>query len=119
MTKEFTLRRGLAWVATFSIVDVACGHQPTSSEDATMWILLNDEIFTYTGLRRELLGHDYSSRLLQTRKSSSIFTKHCGECFGRLRGMFGRRNRKLVLARDRVGKKPLLYFSDGARLIFA
>ena len=125
MTKEFTLRRGLAWAAaSFSIIDAACGHQPISNEDETVWVLLNGEIYNYPELRRELLGHGHKFTTTSDTEVIVHLYEDCGEqCFGRLRGMFSialwdARNRKLVLARDRVGKKPLFYFSDGARVIF-
>jgi asparagine synthase (glutamine-hydrolysing) len=107
-----------------SIIDVACGHQPISNEDETVWVLLNGEIYNYPELRRELLGHGHKFTTTSDTEVIVHLYEHCGEeCFGKLRGMFSialwdARNRKLVLARDRVGKKPLFYFSDGARVIF-
>jgi len=107
-----------------SIIDVAGGHQPISNEDGTIQVLLNGEIYNYPELRKELLhrGHCFSTRS-DTEAIVHLY-EECGvECFARLRGMFSiaiwdSRGRKLVLARDRVGKKPLFYAADATRIVF-
>src|SRR5713226_2149955 len=84
MTKEFTLRRGLAWAAaSFSIIDAACGHQPISNEDETVWVLLHGEIYNYTELRRELLRHGHKFTTTSDTEVIVHLYERCGEgCSG-------------------------------------
>jgi len=107
-----------------SIIDLAGGHQPMSNEDGTVWVLLNGEIYNYPELRAELLqrGHKFVTKS-DTEAIVHLYEEFAEGCFARLRGMFSialwdSRNRKLVLARDRVGKKPLFYAADGGRILF-
>ena len=107
-----------------SIIDLAGGHQPMSNEDGTIWVLLNGEIYNYPELRVELLqrGHKFATKS-DTEAVVHLYEEYGHECFGKLRGMFSiaiwdSKNRKLVLARDRVGKKPLFYAADGVRILF-
>ena len=107
-----------------SIIDVDGGHQPVSNEDGRIWVMLNGEIYNYPELRHELVsrGHRFSTR--SDAETIVHLYEECGEeCFARLRGMFAialwdSRNRKLLLARDRVGKKPLFYAADAKRILF-
>ncbi len=107
-----------------SIIDLAGGHQPMSNEDGTIWVLLNGEIYNYPELRSELLGrgHKFTTKS-DTEAIVHLYEDFAEGCFAKLRGMFSvalwdSRNRKLVLARDRVGKKPLFYAADGKRILF-
>jgi asparagine synthase (glutamine-hydrolysing) len=107
-----------------SIIDLAGGHQPMSNEDGTIWVLLNGEIYNYPELRAELLqrGHKFTTQS-DTEAIVHLYEDCAEGCFAKLRGMFSiaiwdSRNRKLVLARDRVGKKPLFYAADGKRILF-
>jgi asparagine synthase (glutamine-hydrolysing) len=107
-----------------SIIDVAGGHQPLSNEDGSIWVLLNGEIYNYPELRQELLarGHVFSTRS-DTEAIVHLYEDYGEECFARLRGMFAialwdSKNRKLLLARDRAGEKPLFYYQDKRRLLF-
>jgi asparagine synthase (glutamine-hydrolysing) len=107
-----------------SIIDVAGGHQPISNEDGSLWVMLNGEIYNYPELRRELdsRGHRFSTRS-DTETIVHLYEEYGEKCFERLRGMFAialwdSRERKLLLARDRVGKKPLYYAADGRRIVF-
>jgi asparagine synthase (glutamine-hydrolysing) len=107
-----------------SIIDLAGGHQPMSNEDGTVWVLLNGEIYNYPELRVELLqrGHTFATKS-DTEAIVHLYEDHAEGCFAKLRGMFSiaiwdSRNRKLVLARDRVGKKPLFYAADDKRILF-
>jgi len=107
-----------------SIIDLAGGHQPMSNEDGTIWVLLNGEIYNYPELRADLLanGHKFTTKS-DTEAIVHLYEDHAEDCFARLRGMFSiaiwdSRNRKLVLARDRVGKKPLFYAVDSKRILF-
>jgi asparagine synthase (glutamine-hydrolysing) len=107
-----------------SIIDVAGGHQPISNEDGSIWVMLNGEIYNYPELHRELSGrgHRFSTRS-DTETIVHLYEEYGEECFTRLRGMFAialwdSRGRKLLLARDRVGKKPLFYAANGKRILF-
>jgi asparagine synthase (glutamine-hydrolysing) len=107
-----------------SIIDLAGGHQPMSNEDGTVWVLLNGEIYNYPELRAELLqrGHKFATKS-DTEAIVHLYEDLAEGCFARLRGMFSiaiwdSRCRKLVLARDRVGKKPLFYAADSERILF-
>jgi asparagine synthase (glutamine-hydrolysing) len=107
-----------------SIIDVSGGHQPISNEDGTIWVMLNGEIYNYPELRKDLLdrGHKFTTRS-DTESIVHLYEEHGEDCFRRLRGMFAialwdSRERKLLLARDRVGKKPLFYATNQKRLLF-
>jgi asparagine synthase (glutamine-hydrolysing) len=107
-----------------SIIDVAGGHQPISNEDGTIWVMLNGEIYNYPELSKEMLsrGHRLATRS-DTETIVHLYEEYGEECFARLRGMFAiiiwdSRNRKLLMARDRVGKKPLFYAADRKRIMF-
>ena len=107
-----------------SIIDVAGGHQPMSNEDGTIWVLLNGEIYNYPELRQELLarGHQFATRS-DTEAIVHLYEEYGEECFARLRGMFAivlwdSRQRQVLLARDRLGKKPLFYFANRNRILF-
>jgi asparagine synthase (glutamine-hydrolysing) len=107
-----------------SIIDVAGGHQPMSNEDGTVWVVQNGEIYNFQELRERLVrgGHTL------TTKSDTEILVHLYEDLGpdfvrELDGMFAialwdDRRKRLVLARDRFGKKPLLYAEAGGRLWF-
>jgi asparagine synthase (glutamine-hydrolysing) len=108
-----------------SIIDVAGGHQPIANEDGTIWTVQNGEIYNFQQLRARLEGNGHRF----TTKSDTEIIVHLyeemGEQFAReLDGMFAiaiwdDRRKKLLLARDRFGKKPLLYAEAGGRLWFA
>jgi asparagine synthase (glutamine-hydrolysing) len=107
-----------------SIIDVAGGRQPISNEDETVWVLLNGEIYNYASLRQELMsyGHKFATKS-DTEAIVHLYEQYGEECFARLRGMFAiaiwdSKQRRLLLARDRVGKKPLYYFADKKQVIF-
>ena len=109
-----------------SIIDLRPeGRQPMSNEDGTLQIVFNGEIYNFEELRPWLLhqGHRFRSKT-DTEVILHLYEELGLKCLDRLRGMFafalwdGRR-RRLFLARDRLGKKPLFYAFDGKRLIFA
>ena len=107
-----------------SIIDLAGGHQPISNEDGSIWVMLNGEIYNFAELRQELLkkGHRFTTRS-DTETIVHLYEEYGANCFPKLRGMFAiavwdSRARKLVLARDRVGKKPLFYSVDRKRILF-
>jgi asparagine synthase (glutamine-hydrolysing) len=108
-----------------SIIDLAGGHQPLSNEDGTVWTVFNGEIYNYPALRRRLEAKGHT---LRSQGDSEILV-HLYEdegprMFRLLRGMFALAiwdapRRTLVLARDRMGQKPLVYRHHGGRLTFA
>ncbi len=117
-------RAGLA-MRRLSIIDVKTGHQPVSNEDGSVWVVLNGEIYNFQELRRELedLGHTFRTAT-DTEVIVHLYEEHGNRCVERLRGMFAFAlwddNRKiLLLARDRLGIKPLYYAEVGGRLVFA
>jgi asparagine synthase (glutamine-hydrolysing) len=109
-----------------SIIDLSpAGHQPMGNEDGSVWIVFNGEIYNFKDLRPqvEARGHSLRSRT-DTEVVLHLFEDRDLAAFAQLEGMFGLalwddRARRLVLARDRVGKKPLYYFDDGKRLLFS
>jgi asparagine synthase (glutamine-hydrolysing) len=108
-----------------SIIDLEGGHQPLANEDETVWVVFNGEIYNFTELHGDLVkkGHTFKTKS-DTEVIVHLYEEEGEKCFQKLRGMFAiaiwdGRSRKLVLARDRVGKKPLFYFYDGSRIAFA
>jgi asparagine synthase (glutamine-hydrolysing) len=108
-----------------SIIDLETGDQPIANEDGTVQVVQNGEIYNYRELRRELerAGHTFRTHG-DTEVLVHLYEQH-GERFAeRLRGMFAialwdAPRRRLVLARDRFGIKPLYYRDDGGELSFA
>ena len=107
-----------------SIVDLAAGTQPLANERGNIWISFNGEIYNHADLRPELegRGHVYRTRS-DTEAIVHAYEEWGDECVQRLRGMFafaiwdaGRR--RLLLARDRLGIKPLYWTRAGDRLVF-
>jgi asparagine synthase (glutamine-hydrolysing) len=94
-----------------SIIDLAGGHQPVFNEDKTVWIVFNGEIYNFPELRIELekSGHRFASHS-DTEVIVHLYEEFGADCVDKLRGMFAfalydERRRKLLLARDRFGKK--------------
>lgn len=108
-----------------SIIDLSpAGHQPMTNEDGSLWIIFNGEIYNFQDLRTQLLaaGHRFRSKT-DTETILHGYEEWGDEVIARLRGMFAlaiwdARNRRLLLARDRIGKKPLFYYSDGRKFLF-
>ncbi len=107
-----------------SIVDLAAGHQPLSNEDETVWIVFNGEIYNHADVRPELeaAGHRYRTRS-DTETIVHAYEQWGDACVERLRGMFAfaiwdAPRRRLLLARDRLGVKPLYWAMAGGRLLF-
>ena len=112
-------------VRRLSIIDVAGGHQPIHNEDSTVWVVQNGEIFNYRELRDQLTA---AGHVFATQSDTEVLVhgyEHWGEeMVERLNGQFAfavldRPRGSLLLARDRMGIKPLHYAIDGDRLVFA
>lgn len=108
-----------------AIVDVAGGHQPMANEDETIWITFNGEIYNHPQLRPKLeaRGHRYRTRS-DTETILHLYEEHGDRCVEHLRGMFAfalwdRMRNRLLLARDRLGIKPLYYACTDRELLFA
>jgi asparagine synthase (glutamine-hydrolysing) len=109
-----------------SIIDLSpAGRQPMSNEDESLQLVFNGEIYDFAETRRELVskGHTLKSHT-DTETVLHLYEEEGVSCLKRLNGMFGfalwdARLQRLWLARDRLGKKPLVYSWDGKRLIFA
>jgi asparagine synthase (glutamine-hydrolysing) len=108
-----------------SIIDLATGQQPIHNEDSSVWVVFNGEIYNYAELRADLIarGHRFYTHS-DTETIVHAYEQWGQDAFSRLRGMFGialwdARDGSLLLARDRVGIKPLHYAIVGDRLYFA
>jgi asparagine synthase (glutamine-hydrolysing) len=117
-------RAGLAH-ARLSIIDPSpAGHQPMASADASVWISYNGEVYNFAEIRQELeaLGYPFRSRS-DTEVIVNGWHAWGSRVFSRLRGMFAlaiwdRRSQRLILARDRLGKKPLYWATTAEALLF-
>ena len=107
-----------------SIIDLEGGRQPLGNEDGSIQVVFNGEIYNHRELRRELeaKGHRFHSRS-DTEVIVHLYEEHGAELVKRLRGMFAFalwdcKRQSLILARDRIGLKPLYYYRDTQRLVF-
>ncbi len=107
-----------------SIIDLSGGHQPLSNENATVWITFNGEIYNFQELRKELEGKHKFSTNSDTEVIVHLYEEFGEDCVKKLRGMFAfaiwdSKKKSLLLARDRLGKKPLYYAKVGGKFLFA
>jgi asparagine synthase (glutamine-hydrolysing) len=116
-------RAGLA-IRRLSIIDLATGRQPLSNEDKNVWVVLNGEIYNYRQVRRRLRqkGHVFATHS-DTEVIVHAYEEYGDDCLDHFNGMFGlavwdARRRRLLLARDRLGIKPLYYHISAERLVF-
>ncbi len=114
---------GLA-MRRLAIIDLKSGQQPIPNSDRTAWIVFNGEIYNYRELRGQLekLGHEFHTDS-DTEAIVHAYDQYGTDCPKYLRGMFAfaiwdERTKSLFLARDRVGKKPLLYAKLDGELVF-
>ncbi len=108
-----------------SIVDRAGGHQPMSNEDDSIWVVFNGEIYNHRDLRNDLIekGHRYKTES-DTETIVHLYEELGPKCVEHLNGMFAfaiwdRKMNRLILARDRLGIKPLYYWQGDGGLVFA
>ena len=128
--KYFALSQSTVWVSLqhrrLSIIDLSsAGHQPMCNEDESIWITFNGEIYNFQELRAELVaaGHRFRSNT-DTEVIVHGYEQWGNDVVRKLRGMFAfalwnQRLRKMLLATDHLGKKPLFYSFAGRRLVFA
>ncbi len=112
-------------IRRLSIIDLAGGHQPISNEDGTKWIVFNGEVYNYRELRPHLekQGHRFRTNS-DTEVILHQYEQDGPDCVHKLNGMFAfaildTSEQTLFLARDRLGIKPLYYYQDGRKFIFA
>ena len=112
-------------IRRLSIIDLETGNQPLSNESGEITLVFNGEVYNYRELRRELMerGHHF-----RTQSDGEVivhmYEEKGPDCLRELNGMFAialwdNRARRLLLARDRAGEKPLYYWRDGQTLVFA
>jgi len=108
-----------------AIIDLKSGKQPIHNADRTAWIVFNGEIYNYRELREKLekLGHTFYTNS-DTEAIIHAYDRYGADCPKHLRGMFAfaiwdERTQELFIARDRVGKKPLLYAEVNGEFVFA
>src|SRR5881396_3471404 len=108
-----------------SIIDLSGGRQPIHNEDSSIWVVFNGEIYNFPELRKELeaRGHSFYTHT-DTEVIVHLYEEMGANCVQKLRGMFAialfdERRHSLLLARDRLGKKPLHYALNEDRLLFS
>jgi asparagine synthase (glutamine-hydrolysing) len=111
-------------IRRLKVIDLITGHQPIANEDGCIWIVFNGEIYNYPELRKvlEQRGHTFTTNT-DTETIVHAYEEYGDDCVKQLNGMFAFAiwdgyQRKLLLARDRLGVKPLYYFFNERCLIF-
>jgi asparagine synthase (glutamine-hydrolysing) len=111
-------------IRRLSIIDLSGGRQPIHNEDKSIWTVFNGEIYNFPELRKELEGrHHQFYTHTDTEVIVHLYEEMGADCVSKLRGMFAialydENRSSLLLARDRLGKKPLLYALTNGRLMF-
>jgi asparagine synthase (glutamine-hydrolysing) len=111
--------------ARLSIIDLSGGSQPITNEDETLWIVFNGEIFNYIELRADLEAHGHRfATSSDTEVILHLYEEYGPQCFDKMNGQWGiaiwdTEKRRLLLARDRLGVRPLFYTQVGTTLLFA
>ena len=107
-----------------SIIDICGGHQPIHNENKTIWSICNGEIYNYVELRNQLesKGHEFKT-LSDTESIVHAYEEYGVDFVERLNGMFSialwdSNKKQLLLARDRLGQKPLMYSIKNNQLAF-
>ena len=118
-------REAALGMTRLSIIDLVTGRQPMTTDDGTATLVFNGEIYNYRDVRAELTAR---GRRFATQSDTEVLLRaweHWGDaCLEHLRGMFAfaiwdKHRRRLLLARDRLGKKPLYYWHRDGLLVFA
>ncbi len=108
-----------------SIIDLDTGRQPLANEDESIWVVCNGEIYNYLELKEELLAEGYRFRTkTDVEVIVHLYHKYGDACVDKLDGMFAFavwdvKKERLLLARDRIGQKPLFYMQQGDSFFFA
>ncbi len=108
-----------------SIIDLAGGQQPICNEDESVWVVFNGEVYNFQSLREELLKRGHSFRTQSdTEVLVHLYEEHGDDLVQHLNGMFGfalwdERRQRLLLARDRMGEKPLYFTQNQQAFVFA
>jgi asparagine synthase (glutamine-hydrolysing) len=112
-------------VCRLSIIDLIKGHQPIHNEDKTLWVILNGEIYNYPELRQDLIkkGHQFYTES-DTEVIVHLYEEKQEQFVNDLSGMFAlaildTKNNKLLIARDRLGIKPVYYYNKNGIFMFA
>src|SRR5438270_6862440 len=107
-----------------SIIDLTTGQQPVHNEDSSVWFVFNGEIYNFKTLRASLerQGHKFYTDT-DTEVIVHLYEQYGERCVEKMRGMFAfaiwdARHKTLLLARDRLGIKPVFYTLAGGRLAF-
>ncbi len=121
-----TGRVGVFGSRRLAILDLSsAGHQPMSNENGTVWVVHNGEIYNFQELRAQLAARGYRFRSnTDTEVIIRAYEAYGEQCVNVFRGMFAfavwdANTQRLLLARDRLGEKPLYFSWDGTRLLFA
>jgi asparagine synthase (glutamine-hydrolysing) len=122
----FHIERGVGLaMRRLSVIDLRTGHQPLSYAEESLWIVFNGEIYNFLELRKELEGKGYKFKTkTDTEVILALYQEMGDDCLSRLRGMFAfalwdKGKKRLLLARDRLGKKPMVYSEGPGFLAFA
>jgi len=111
-------------IRRLAIIDLQTGNQPIHNEDNKIWTVLNGEIYNFLELRQQLeKKHNFYTKT-DTEVIVHLYEDYGEKCVQYLRGMFAfaiwdEKNKKLFIAKDRVGKKPLYYTSHNGSFVFA
>src|SRR5512143_2035914 len=114
---------GLA-IRRLAIIDVKGGDQPISNEDGSLWVVMNGELYNYPEMRKELEGRGHRFKTKTDTECILHYYEDEGDaCIQHFRGMFAfalwdTRRQRLLLARDRLGKKPIHYTVQNGTLYF-
>jgi asparagine synthase (glutamine-hydrolysing) len=116
--------QALLGIRRLSIIDLDTGHQPIPNEDRTIWLVFNGEIYNFQSIRTELRkkGHHFTTKT-DSEVIIHAYEEYGDRCVERFTGMFAfaiwdTKRKRLLLARDQIGIKPLYYWVDHKKIIF-